>query len=134
VSTKRAISTPAAPGPTIGAPYSQAIVAAELVFVSGQLPVDPATGELAGATVAEQTVQVMRNLSAVLEAAGTGLEQIVKTTVYLTTRADWPEMNNDAYKAFVGPIPPARIAVVTTELGLGALVEIDAIAHLGARQ
>ena len=133
MSTKRAIWTSAAPGPTIGAPYSQAIVAGEFVFVSGQLPVDPATGEVAGTTVAEQTVQVMRNLSAVLEAAGTGLEQIVKTTVYLTTRADWPEMN-DAYKAFVGPIPPARVAVVTTELGLGALVEIDAIAHLGARQ
>jgi 2-iminobutanoate/2-iminopropanoate deaminase len=126
---KIAIRTPDAPGPNQGAPYSQAIVANGFVFVSGQLPIDAATGQLSGKTVADQTTQVMRNIEQVLKAAGSGLEKLVKTTVFLTARADWPEMN-EAYRAFVTSPAPARVAVITAELALGAKVEIDAIAHL----
>jgi 2-iminobutanoate/2-iminopropanoate deaminase len=126
---KTPIQTDQAPGPTAGAPYSQAVVVDGLVFVSGQLPVDVTTGQIAGATVAEQTVQIMRNLEQVLLAAGSSLENLVKTTVYLTTRGNWAEMN-EAYKQFVGAVPPARVAVVAVELAPGALVEIDAIAHV----
>jgi 2-iminobutanoate/2-iminopropanoate deaminase len=126
---KLRVRTSRAPGPTAGAPYSQAICVGGFVFVSGQLPIDATTGKLVGETVDQQTAQVMRNVEQVLLAAGSGLDKLVKTTVYLTSRRDWAAMN-EAYGRFVGPVPPARVAVVAVEMALGALVEVDAVAHL----
>lgn len=121
------IDTPLAPK-AIG-PYSQAIAARGFVFCSGQIALDPATGQLVGTTVAEQTRQVLSNLTAVLEAAGTGIGNVVKTTVYLASMADFAEMNG-VYEEMV-PGRPARATVAAAGLPKGALVEIDAIA-LGA--
>ncbi len=124
---RREIRTPDAPAPTAGAPYRQAIVFDRLVFVSGQLPLDPATGTVVPGDVAAQTRQVLRNLAAILAAAGSGLDRLLKVTVYLRDRADWPAMNV-AYAEAVGAQAPARTAVVVGEMSFGALVEIDAIA------
>lgn len=124
---RQQISTPDAPRPREGAPYAQAIAFGPLVFVSGQLPVDPATGTLVAGGITEQTEQVFRNLAAVLRAAGTSVDALLKTTVYLSAREDWEAMNA-VYREFVGDIPPARSAVTTPDLSLGALVEIEAIA------
>jgi len=126
---RQPVRSAAAPGPTAGAPYAQAIRAGGFVFVSGQLPVDVTTGELVAGGIAEQTEQAMRNLQAVLEAAGSSLGQLVKTTVFLRSRDDWPVMN-DVYRRFVGASPPARTALEVGRLGRGALVEIDAIARV----
>jgi 2-iminobutanoate/2-iminopropanoate deaminase len=126
---KSAIYTDRAPGPSHGAPYSQAVRYGDLVFVSGQLPVDPSSGSLVDGGIGEQTRQVMENLSAVLEAAGSGVSQLLKTTVYLTDRGNWAAMN-EIYANFLGDVPPARSAVISTELGFGALVELEAIAYI----
>ena len=124
---KHAIRTELAPAPFQGAPYSQAIKAGGLVFVSGQLALRPGDKELTGGTVAEQTEQVFANLRAILEAAGSGLDRIVKTTVFLQNLADFAEMN-EVYARHVGEQPPARATVEVAALPSGALVEIDAIA------
>ncbi|MBI4347255.1 MAG: RidA family protein [Elusimicrobia bacterium] len=111
-------------------PYSQAVRAGGWVFASGQIPLDPATGAIAGTTVAEQTDRVLRNLAAVLEAAGVGLGRVVKTTVYLADLGRFAEMNDVYAKHFSaagGPFP-ARATVQVAALPKGALVEIDAIA------
>jgi 2-iminobutanoate/2-iminopropanoate deaminase len=123
---KEAVRTEAAPAPFQGSPYSQAIRAGELVFVSGQLGVTP-DGTIVGATIEEQTEQALANVGAILEAAGSGLDRLVKTTVYLTSLANFPGMN-DVYRRHVGDVPPARATVEISALPTGAMIEIDAIA------
>jgi 2-iminobutanoate/2-iminopropanoate deaminase len=127
VAEKEAVRTEAAPAPFQGAPYSQAIRAGGLVFVSGQVALTPGGHDLVGAEVAAQTEQVFSNLRAILEAAGSGLERVVKTTVYLRSLNDFQAMN-DVYRRHVGDVPPARATVEVSALPSGALVEIDAIA------
>jgi 2-iminobutanoate/2-iminopropanoate deaminase len=111
-------------------PYSQAVRSGNLVFASGQIPTDPATGEFVSGGIAEQTEQVLRNLSAVLEAAGTGLGRVVKTTVFLAEMADFAAMN-EVYARFFTSEPPARATVAAAGLPRNARVEIDAIALVG---
>jgi 2-iminobutanoate/2-iminopropanoate deaminase len=128
----RRIRADAAPAPVAGAPYSQAVAApvggGELVFVSGQVPVDPGTGALIEGDVREQTALVLRHVAAVLAAAGGGLEHVVRTTVYLVDLSrDFGPMN-EVYAAALGRTAPARATVGVAALPLGALVEIDALA------
>ncbi|MGH7608245.1 MAG: RidA family protein [Gemmatimonadales bacterium] len=111
-------------------PYSQAITTDELVFTAGQVALDPRSGELVGRTTAEQTEQVFANLKAVLAAAGTGLGNVVKTTVYLADMADFSEMN-EVYARHFGAHKPARSTVQAAGLPKGARVEIDVIAVKG---
>lgn len=111
-------------------PYSQAIKAGNLLFCSGQIPLDPATGEMIDGDVQTLTRQVLRNLQALLEAAGSSLEQVVKTTVFLADMDDFAAMNA-AYSEFFKSEPPARSAVQVARLPKGARVEIEAIAFLG---
>jgi 2-iminobutanoate/2-iminopropanoate deaminase len=127
VADKTPVRTESAPAPYQGAPYSQAIVANGFVFVSGQLALRPGDKELSGGTIEEQTEQVFSNLGAILEAAGTGLDRLVKTTVFLQNLADFQGMNS-VYAAHVGDTPPARSTVEVAALPSGALVEIEAIA------
>jgi 2-iminobutanoate/2-iminopropanoate deaminase len=130
VPDKEAVRTEAAPAPFEGAPYSQAIRAGGLVFVSGQLALRPGHGEIVGDGIAEQTEQVFANLKAILEAAGSGLDRIVKTTVYLLNLDDFQGMN-EVYRRHVGDVPPARATLEVSALPSGALVEIDAVALAG---
>lgn len=124
---KHVVRTEDAPAPFQGAPYSQGIVAGGFVFVSGQLALEPGHAELKGGTVAEQTEQVFANLRAILEAAGSGLDHLVKTTVYLQHLSDFAEMN-EVYARHAGDQPPARATIEVAALPSGALVEIEAIA------
>ena len=124
---KSVVRTEAAPAPFQGAPYSQAIRAGDLVFVSGQLALRPGEKELAGGTIGEQTEIVFANLRAILEAAGSSLERLVKTTVFLADLGDFAGMN-EVYARHVGDAPPARSTVEIAALPSGALVEIEAIA------
>jgi 2-iminobutanoate/2-iminopropanoate deaminase len=126
---KEVISTDQAPGPFQGAPYNQAIRIGDLVFVAGQLGISLDTGELAGPSVEKQTEQVMRNLGAILEAAGSGLDRLVKTTVFLLDLADFNGMN-EVYARHVGEQPPARSTIGISQLPSGARVEIEAVAHV----
>jgi 2-iminobutanoate/2-iminopropanoate deaminase len=133
----RSIRTEAAPAPVAGAPYSQAIAAGlgegEIVYVSGQLGIDPAEGTLVADDVSEQTALVIRHIAAVLAEAGGGLADVVKTTVYLTDLAgDFPAMNEVYGHAFSGPAP-ARATVGVAALPLGARVEIEAVAVIRPR-
>lgn len=127
---KHVVRTENAPAPFQGAPYSQAIKAGGLVFVSGQLGLKPGDKELTGGTIAEQTEQVFANLRAILQAAGSGLDRIVKTTVYLRDLGDFAGMN-EVYAKHVGENPPARATVEVAALPSRALVEIEAIALSG---
>ncbi|MGH7530985.1 MAG: RidA family protein [Gemmatimonadales bacterium] len=122
------VATDAAP-PAIG-PYSQAITTDGLVFTAGQVALDPKTGELVGRTTAQQMEQVIANLQAVLAAAGTGLGNVVKTTVYLADMADFAQMN-EVYAKHFGTHKPARSTVQAAGLPKGARVEIDVIAVKG---
>jgi 2-iminobutanoate/2-iminopropanoate deaminase len=122
---RRTVSTPSAPA-AIG-PYSQAVVHGGLVYCSGQVALDPATKALVPGGVEEQTRQVMKNLGAVLAAAGSSFAQVVKTTVYLKSMDDFPRMNA-IYGASFETSPPARATVAVAKLPLDALVEIDCIA------
>ena len=124
---RRTVSTPEAPG-AIG-PYSQAIVHAGLVYCSGQVALDPATKELAGGGIEAETRQVLKNLSAVLAAAGTSIERVLKTTVYLQRMDDFAKMNA-IYGTFFPKDPPARATVEVAKLPRNALVEIDCVAAL----
>jgi 2-iminobutanoate/2-iminopropanoate deaminase len=124
---KSVVRTEAAPAPFQGAPYSQAIRAGELVFVSGQLALKPGDTALSGGTAAEQTEQVFANLKAILEEAGSGLDRLVKTTVFLQSLDDFSAMN-EVYARHVGEQPPARSTVEVAKLPSGALVEIEAVA------
>jgi 2-iminobutanoate/2-iminopropanoate deaminase len=126
---KTAVRTESAPAPLQGAPYSQAISANGFVFVSGQLGVAPGHSEPAGETIEEQTRQVFDNLEAILAAAGSGLDRIVKTTVFLMSLDDFQGMNS-VYAERVGPTPPARSTVEVAGLPAGVLVEIEAVALL----
>lgn len=111
-------------------PYSQAVIANGFVFTSGQIPIDPATGQFVPGGIAEQTQQVLKNLKAVLEAAGTDLQQVVKTTVYLADMQDFTAMN-EVYATFFGAEPPSRSTVQAAGLPRDARVEIDVVALAG---
>lgn len=126
---KDVVRTEGAPAPFQGAPYSQAIRIDELVFVSGQLGLEAAATELVGEGVVEQTEQIFRNLAAILEAAGSGLDRLVKTTVFLVDLGDFAAMN-EVYRRHAGDAPPARSTVQVAALPSGARVEIDAVAHV----
>jgi 2-iminobutanoate/2-iminopropanoate deaminase len=125
--TKEAVRTEAAPAPFQGAPYSQAIKANGLVFVSGQLPLRPGDKEILAGDIKAQTEQVLANLQAILEESGSSLDRLVKTTVFLQDLADFPGMN-EVYAQKVGSTPPARSTVEVAKLPSGALLEIEAIA------
>jgi 2-iminobutanoate/2-iminopropanoate deaminase len=124
---KTAVRTERAPAPFQGAPYSQAIRTGGFVFVSGQLALRPRESEMAGDTIGEQTEQIMANLGAILEEAGSGLDRLVKTTVFLVDLSDFQGMN-EVYARYVGDTPPARSTVEISALPSGALVEIEAVA------
>jgi 2-iminobutanoate/2-iminopropanoate deaminase len=124
----RTIITESAPR-AIG-PYSQGIASAGLLFLSGQVPIDPKTGTLVQGTIQVEVARVLENLKAVLEAAGTGLEAVVRTTVYLTSLKDFEAMN-EVYARYFGDNRPARSTIQVAALPKGARVEIDAIATLG---
>lgn len=127
---RRIVSTDAAPR-AIG-PYSQAVQFGELVFSSGQIPLDPQTGQFVEGGIAEQTEQVLKNLSEVLRAAGVGLSDVVKTTVYLADMNDFAAMN-EIYARHFQRDPPARSTVQAARLPRGALIEIEAIAIIKTR-
>jgi 2-iminobutanoate/2-iminopropanoate deaminase len=127
---KQVVRTEAAPAPFQGAPYSQAIRAGDLVFVSGQLALRPDHAEIVSDSIEEQTEQVFANLRAILEQAGSGLERLVKTTVYLADLGDFAAMN-EVYAKHVGPEPPARATIEVSALPSGAKVEIEAVALAG---
>jgi len=127
---KEVVRTESAPAPFQGAPYSQAIRANGLVFVSGQLALRPDHAEIVGEEIAEQTEQVFANLRAILEEAGSGLDRLVKTTVFLTDLGDFAGMN-EVYARHVGETPPARATIEVSALPSGAKVEIEAIALAG---
>jgi 2-iminobutanoate/2-iminopropanoate deaminase len=126
---KEIVRTERAPAPFQGAPYNQAIRVGDLVFVAGQLGLRPGESEMVGSTIGEQTEQALANLGAILDEAGSGLERLVKTTVFLTNLDDFAGMN-EVYARHVGDRPPARSTVEVGRLPSGALVEIEAIAHL----
>jgi 2-iminobutanoate/2-iminopropanoate deaminase len=124
---KEAVRTENAPAPFQGAPYSQGIVSGDLVFVSGQLGIDHATGQVVDGGIGPQTERIMLNIQAILEAAGSSLDRLVKTTIFLADLGDFGALN-DVYARFVGDTPPARATFQVAALPSGALVEIEAIA------
>jgi 2-iminobutanoate/2-iminopropanoate deaminase len=129
MAAKTVIRTEAAPAPFQGAPYSQAIRMGDFVFVSGQLALRSGSPEIVGKTIQEQTEQIFANLKAILEAAGSSLDRLVKTTVFLVRLEDFAGMN-EVYRRHVGDRPPARSTVGVAALPSGALIELEAIAHL----
>jgi len=114
-------------------PYSQAVVYNGLAYLSGQIPLDPATGQMAAGDIAAQTERVLENLKAVLAAGGSALERVIKITVYLQDMADFPKMN-EVYGRYFTVNPPARATVAVAGLPRGARVEIDAIAIAGPQK
>ena len=110
--------------------YSQAVKANDFVFVSGQLGIDPETGELVGGDAGEQAAQALKNIKFILDAAGTGIERVVKATIYLKDIGDFAPVNERYAETFIGSVRPARVAVGGSQIPKGALVEIDAIAAL----
>jgi 2-iminobutanoate/2-iminopropanoate deaminase len=112
-------------------PYEQAIRVGDFVYTAGQIPIDPKTGTFVEGGITDQTRQVLENLKAVLEAAGSSLERVVKTTVFLKNMADFAAMN-EVYTRYLGEAKPARSTVAVAELPRGALVEIDLVAIAGA--
>lgn len=125
---KEIIQTSAAPA-AIG-PYSQAVRWNGLVFASGQIPLDPATGQIVGGGIEEQTVRVLENLKAVLEAAGARLDTVLKTTIYLKNLGDFAKVN-EIYGRYFAVDPPARATVEAARLPRDVLVEIEAVAFVG---
>ena len=123
----KTISTANAPA-AIG-PYAQGNIAGGLLFASGQIPLDPETGEIVGSTIEEQTAQAMKNLAAILEAAGTDFDHVVKTTCFLNDMNDFAAFNAEYAKSF-GEVRPARSAVAVEKLPKGALVEVEVIAEV----
>jgi 2-iminobutanoate/2-iminopropanoate deaminase len=119
------VATHKAP-PAIG-PYSQAVIAGDLVFTAGVLPIDPESGQVVGEDITEQTGQAISNLESILEAAGSSLYQVVKTTVFLADMGNFAAMNA-VYEEFFASNPPARSTVGVGPLAKGALLQIDAIA------
>ncbi|MGI8607302.1 MAG: RidA family protein [Gaiellaceae bacterium] len=126
---KEAIRTERAPAPFQGAPYSQAIRHDQLVFVSGQLAIDPERNELVDGGIEEQTEQVLKNLQAILEEAGSSLDRLLKTTIFLADLGDFAAMN-EVYAKHVGETPPARATIEVSALPQGAKIEIEAVAHI----
>ncbi len=122
---KEIISTDQAPA-AIG-PYSQAVKIGEMLFVSGQIPIDPVSGNLIEGDIKAQTRQVLKNVSAVLSAAGTSIDRVVKTTVFITNMNDFPLMN-EVYAEFFTSMPPARACVEVSRLPKDVLVEVEAVA------
>ena len=110
-------------------PYSQAIESDGLLFASGQIPLDPATGEIVGSNIVEQTKRVMENVKAVLAAAGTDFSHVVKTTCFLQDMGDFAAFN-EVYGSYFGDTPPARSAIQVAALPRGALVEVEVVARL----
>jgi 2-iminobutanoate/2-iminopropanoate deaminase len=127
---RESVETQNAPAPFGGAPYSQAMVSGDLVFVSGQVPIDPATGALVEGGVSEQTEQVLKNLQAVLEAAGSSLANALKTTVFLTDLGTFGDMNTVYGRHLTAPFP-ARSTIEVSALPAGASIEIECIAVRG---
>jgi 2-iminobutanoate/2-iminopropanoate deaminase len=125
---KSVIRTEAAPAPFQGAPYNQAIVSGDFVFVAGQVGLAPGAASIEG-DIAQQTDRALRNLGAILEAAGSSMQKLVKTSVFLQRLDDFQAMN-EVYASHVGATPPARSTFEVAKLPAGALVEIEAIAHL----
>ena len=123
----KTISTANAPA-AIGT-YAQGNIAGGLLFASGQIPLDPETGEIVGSTIEEQTAQVMKNVAAILEAAGTDFDHVVKTTCFLNDMNDFAAFNAEYAKSF-GEVRPARSAVAVEKLPKGALVEVEVIAEV----
>jgi 2-iminobutanoate/2-iminopropanoate deaminase len=123
--TRDIIATDKAPG-AVG-PYSQAVRTDQLVFTAGQIPIDPATGELVGGSIEDQARRVLDNVKAVLEAAGTSLNRVVKMTVFMTHFEDFKRMNA-VYAEYFPEAPPARSAVQVSALPLGADIEMEAVA------
>ena len=127
----RALKLVAAEGaPKAIGPYSQAVVVDGVVYTAGQIPLDPKTGEIVGRTTAEQADQVFRNLAAILKGAGSGLNLVIKTTVYLVDMADFPALN-EVYAKHFATHKPARSTIQAAALPKGVRVEIDAIARVG---
>ena|SRR5687768_9630451 len=124
---KRTVGTDSAPK-AIG-PYSQAVVHGGLAYLSGQIPLDPATGQIVAGGIAEQTRQVFQNLEAVLAACGSSLDRVLKTTVYLSDMEDFPTMN-EVYARYFVEHPPARATIQAARLPRDARIEIDAIAEV----
>ena len=125
---KTRIQTDQAPA-TLG-PYSQAIVTGNMVYTAGQTPIDPATGKLIEGTIEEQTHRVLQNIKSVLEAAGSSLAKVVKTTVFLTSMSDFAAMNGIYAQYFNTDAPPARSTIQVAGLPLGAMIEIETVAIL----
>jgi 2-iminobutanoate/2-iminopropanoate deaminase len=123
-----AVSTNSAPK-ALG-PYSQAIRAGQFLFVSGQVPIDPSTGEFVAGSIAQQTRRALQNIGEILKAAGSSFQQVVRTTVYLADLADFPAMN-EAYATFFTAPQPARSTIQAAKLPKDARIEIDVIAFLG---
>ena len=126
---KEVVRTDAAPAPFQGAPYSQAIRVGELVFVAGQVALEPGHDRVVGETIQEQTERVCESLKAILEAAGSSFDKVVNTTIYLVDFADFAGLN-EVYGRYVGEKPPARATVQIAALPMGAKVEIAVIAHV----
>jgi 2-iminobutanoate/2-iminopropanoate deaminase len=124
---RNVILSPDAPQPL--SVYSQAIQSGSLLFLAGQIPLDPVSGELVSGSIALETERIMQNLSAVLSAAGASLKNVVKTTVYLTNMADFAEFN-EAYGRYFPAAPPARTTVAVAALPKGVRIEIEAIARV----
>ncbi len=132
----RPVRTEAAPAPVAGAPYSQAVAIdasdGGLVFVSGQVPIDPATGALVADDIGAQTTRCLAHVEAILRQAGSGLDRVVKTTIYLAHLDEDFAAMNEAYRAGFGEHAPARATVGVASLPLGARVEIEAVATVAA--
>ena len=126
--SKRVVHTDKAPAPFQGAPYSQGIVHGDLVFVAGQVGLDPETNQVVEGGIEAQTEQAMKNVSAVLEEAGSSLANVLKASIFLVDFGHFPAMN-EVYARFVGPQFPARATVQIAGLPMGALVEIEVVAH-----
>jgi 2-iminobutanoate/2-iminopropanoate deaminase len=129
VGAKRAIRTDKAPKPFQGAPYSQGILFGDLVFVSGQVAIDPETNEPIGGGIEQQTERTLENVKAVLEEAGSSLEKVLKASIFLADFADFPAMN-EVYGRYMGDTPPARATVQVAGLPSDVRIEIEVVAHL----
>lgn len=126
--TRDIISTDKAPG-AVG-PYSQGVRTDQLIFTAGQIPLDPVSGKLIGGSIEDQTRRVLENVKGVLEAAGSGLDRVVKMTVFMTNLGDFKRMNA-VYAGYFPTSPPARSAVQVSALPLGADIEMEAVALNG---
>jgi 2-iminobutanoate/2-iminopropanoate deaminase len=129
--SKRVVRTDKAPAPFQGAPYSQAVVHGDLVFVAGQIGIDPETAQVVEGGIEAQTEQAMENVAAILAEAGTSLANVLKASIFIVDFADFPTMN-EVYARYVGPDFPARATVQIAGLPSGALVEIEVVASLGS--